>query len=609
MNSRINYNSFDVSDINAVVPSTPDEDFFKRLKNSYIGRSICGIIMDANELNNSDNILELFEEKLKNNRLKIYEPTHILFVSDFFISTSEKMSEYMNVGIKFPDYLLVNPKARNIYECDKWEYELLKSMKKVMSIKDVVSCIEKYLKVSKTVDKTATQIIKKWELNKVIRYSFTDEYSYHEVTDVIDINKKLVHHQILEKPEVKFFRIVLTQNCDLKCVYCYYGDEDLQRENNNCHATITKEQLRTTIDYIYNITKQTMQDNISIQWWGGDPALCEDLIIYGTEYAKSIFPKSFNLEFAICSSFVSNNTDEFINFMIDNGFRITISLDGPPEINNYNKKLLHPEFDGDSSFYRTMQVFKKIARKIPSIPEQLKNVDNVHITKNQSRVKFRCTLRIDDIDKYPDICSFFEKIGYSYRICLVSDDNVIANKEKFQEKMIEQYHKANDIILSAYNNDEPIEKLSSLFCNAHTNPMGGLRFLYSRCGFGGGILIVNTDGKIYTCHRFCDIEDFHIGTVSGNIVELIKNNSKLRKRWSMEYDKCKGCVKQSYCTGGCAYESYTEYKSIWKTPTCPNDELIIAKVITNYLFSKAFPGYRRINLNVEACHTVRNIWC
>lgn len=135
-----------------------------------------------------------------------------------------------------------------------------------------------------------------------------------------------------EKPvDVRYFIIDMTKKCNFHCIYCF---RDFQDER-----TITFQTLEDILQYILNYCKKHKIDRIGLQMWGGEPLLAIDRI----EYAVRFFEKT-DLHVSIdIETNASVITEEIAKRLSDWGIHVGISLDGPPEIQNAQRRLVTGE--------------------------------------------------------------------------------------------------------------------------------------------------------------------------------------------------------------------------------------------------------------------------
>ena len=126
--------------------------------------------------------------------------------------------------------------------------------------------------------------------------------------------------------------LCLTEQCNLRCTYCYYKESQADRKTVMDDAT-----LEQAIKIALDRTIFFRQSYLNITFFGGEPLLRRDAIYKGVEFAKAVvddamdkgkISKNFKLQFAVNT----NGTlfdDEFFDFCEREKFRIYLSLDGP----------------------------------------------------------------------------------------------------------------------------------------------------------------------------------------------------------------------------------------------------------------------------------------
>ncbi|MEA3295822.1 MAG: radical SAM protein [Patescibacteria group bacterium] len=123
----------------------------------------------------------------------------------------------------------------------------------------------------------------------------------------------------------------ITQNCNLRCKYCVYGEDYFyyrSRSNKEMEYEVTKK----GIEYVFNIINERNKKEFSLSFYGGEPLLNFEIIKKIVKYSKKLFNK-WKLRFSI----TTNGTlidEEIINFLILNNFQVLISLDGPKDVHD-----------------------------------------------------------------------------------------------------------------------------------------------------------------------------------------------------------------------------------------------------------------------------------
>lgn len=114
--------------------------------------------------------------------------------------------------------------------------------------------------------------------------------------------------------------IELTEQCNLRCTYCVFDDAYSKERS---HSS-TKLDISLAKEKIYNFFCRANEDAYII-FYGGEPLLEFKEIIELTNYAKSLF--SERVKFSFTTNGMALTEDKF-DFLIENDFLITVSLDG-----------------------------------------------------------------------------------------------------------------------------------------------------------------------------------------------------------------------------------------------------------------------------------------
>ena len=123
----------------------------------------------------------------------------------------------------------------------------------------------------------------------------------------------------------------VTQNCNLRCEYCVYSGSYINRVHTNKRMSF--ETAVKTIDFL--AAHSLNCNEVSIGFYGGEPLLEIELIKKAVSYAKEVFGEK-KVNFNMTTNATLLNMD-IADFLVQNDFNITISLDGPRNIHNKNR--------------------------------------------------------------------------------------------------------------------------------------------------------------------------------------------------------------------------------------------------------------------------------
>lgn len=172
--------------------------------------------------------------------------------------------------------------------------------------------------------------------------------------------------EIIKHPESKFLeyhlnhkteKIILqmTQNCNLRCSYCTYSGNYENRTHSN--KVMSEDIIYKCVDYLMSHSDEI--EEVDIGFYGGEPLLQKADIIKCITYINNKYSHR-NVSYSI----TTNGTlldDDTINFLVHNNIYLTISLDGPKEIQDTNRRTVN----GEGTFDKIMYNLKRIKSTYP----------------------------------------------------------------------------------------------------------------------------------------------------------------------------------------------------------------------------------------------------
>lgn len=150
--------------------------------------------------------------------------------------------------------------------------------------------------------------------------------------------------------------LIVTEQCNLRCTYCFERHKD-----NYMDQSVAK----NSIDYLFNNAILT-GNSVSITFFGGEPTMNPDIIIYSIEYGRYL-SQQFNIpvSFGIITNcvFLPENLEEYLLKNIkDINFSIQLSIDGMQEVQDEYRITRN----GKPSYHlveKTIEKWKNIARQ------------------------------------------------------------------------------------------------------------------------------------------------------------------------------------------------------------------------------------------------------
>lgn len=319
--------------------------------------------------------------------------------------------------------------------------------------------------------------------------------------------------------------LMVTEQCNLRCTYCF------ETHNNNFMSLFT---VKNSIDFLCLNAVRANRD-VSITFFGGEPTLNPDAIIYAIEYGQETAHKlGIRINYGIITNCVQL-PEKLELFLLDNfkdiNMSVQLSIDGVQEVQDRYRITRN----GKASYHlvkETFEKWKKIAlTKSPNIADSL----NIHGCINRETLP-----RL-----YENFLHFIEDFGVDNTWFLpVAEENWI---EEDVQTYLEQTTKMIAYIKKKAKDTNDISYLRRHAPFDRRNCMGDIS--RKPCGAGDSYCSITAQGLIYPCHQFLFI-DKHQELCLGDVFEKDINESI--RRFFVDYDG-KDLTCDPNCTNGDCY--------------------------------------------------------
>lgn len=121
----------------------------------------------------------------------------------------------------------------------------------------------------------------------------------------------------------------LNQICNLNCRYCYLGEKSGE--------IMSGETAKRAIDLAFQNTKMHKDKKLWIDFIGGEPLLSFKMIKGLVAYIEE---KNIQYQYKLLYSMTTNAvllSERIVDYIIEKGFNLKISLDGKKEVNDKNR--------------------------------------------------------------------------------------------------------------------------------------------------------------------------------------------------------------------------------------------------------------------------------
>ncbi len=338
----------------------------------------------------------------------------------------------------------------------------------------------------------------------------------------------------------------VTEDCNLSCKYCYVPE-------NSPKGILSSETLEESLKQVL----RTEDERVDFIWHGGEPLLSgAELYLDGMEYMEE-----YNENDAIIKNKIQTNgtliKDEHVDLFEDYDFGVGISLDGPKEIQDYQR--IHP--NGRGSYEEVMNGINKLKEREVDF-----GILSVLTRKGLGKEKEI----YEEIKSHTDHgkLNFFLPEGHGRKY---EDRLGIDNKDFF--KLFRNFY---ELWKNEENTDfrlSPLVEIVTSFVSENNDRKNSLCAFNNSC-LSNGYISVSPHGDVYPCGRVSGIERYKLGNVNEkeNLIERIRREDlpeMNRKRNDSIESSCGDCNYLEICYGGCAHDSQYEYEDlIHSTPYC-----------------------------------------
>ena len=348
-----------------------------------------------------------------------------------------------------------------------------------------------------------------------------------------------ISEAVAQKWQLRFFppitrmELFLTENCNLRCDYCFV-------EGKNREHAMSWETARRAIDLL--IAESRSSEDVAIMFMGGEPFLMFDVLRQAVEYAES---RAAELGKKTNFSTTTNGTlftEEMLSFCRDHRISFLLSLDGAPETHDRHRQTVSGR--GSS---------KMILERLPLMK------------KYQPYLGARMTVQKDAVR---DICSNFE-----WLVDLGMNHFIIgpATGIDWSDEELQVYEDQMRCVVDTY------KRRKEEGAQINLDVLRQLDQLYDKpgvwgCQAGRHSITVAADGDIYACSKMLGLNDlggvYRLGDLDHGITD-VDARAELIGMWQKRTTKCMECDMRDACSGGCFATNYGATGSIYEP--CESD--------------------------------------
>ncbi len=374
-------------------------------------------------------------------------------------------------------------------------------------------------------------------------------------TDIINILKNFVYSEIayfdktknklnflFKKPIHLGVWFHLTNQCNLRCTYCY-----VWKTNDKMSKEIAQESIKKIIES----AKKNNFKKITIKFSGGESLLVFSQLLEIVSLGRKLAKKAkIEIDFVILTNGILL-TKEISKKIKKENLKVSVSLDG---IGKYN--------DAQRIFSNGKGTFKYIERGI-------KNLQQTGVSFNVS-----ITITSKNIENIPNLTKYLLKKNIPFVFNFYRENPFVEEKnlEGENKKLIKFLKKAYKII---YKNPPPYSLINGLL-----DRVSFKKPHFNCCGVGINYLIVRHDGKLASCQMTLERS---IGSINNkDLIKTMKEGNFVRpKNLTVEgKTPCNTCQWKYICCGGCPLLTFRQKgKYTVNSPYCTVYKALIPEVL------------------------------
>jgi uncharacterized protein len=329
----------------------------------------------------------------------------------------------------------------------------------------------------------------------------------------------------LDPPPLQTLSLTVAQACNMSCGYCYADGGSF----NGKPRMMSREVARAAVDRL--LVEAAPGAEVVVGFMGGEPflnrAVIHDIVPYAQEAGRRT---GHGVRFSVTTNATVLQPVD-VQLMVANRFHVTVSLDGPPDVNDRQRSLLR----GPSSHRKVLDALELFA---------------VHGRPRHLSARATVTPRSGALPRVLEhlLALGLDSVGFAP--VLSSPDPTLAFAGDQLEALLAQMIECGDVARRRILAGRPCP--FSNFETALIELERGTHRPYP-CGAGAGYLSADADGALYACHRLVGDVKHHFGDVTTGS-DVARRRLHLADSHVDRQAPCKDCWARYLCGGGCYHE-------------------------------------------------------
>jgi len=398
-----------------------------------------------------------------------------------------------------------------------------------------------------TVDQSTHEVIDRWRENATIDLKEASPPD-RAVLEALRDAQVLVPSAWLRRPApapvdpaaIPLGTLVLeaAQACNLRCAYCYAGGGSY----GGAARLMSPELARRAARFLVEASGD--RERVTLVLFGGEPLLnlpaISAAVLEGESAARAFGKK-------LVVSLTTNGTrftPEVLDFLREHAISISVSIDGPPDLHDANRR--YPGANGGGTYADIVAGLNLVRGHLPRPPAA------------------RVTLTPNQWGRVPEVFDHVRNLGFlevgiapaspvSAKL-LPTPEQDEALFAGFSQLAAQFAHEAEEGRLLPFSN------LLDLLARLHQGQVKE-----TPCGAGLGYLALDAEGRFFLCHRLAGVDRFCVGDLDNGIDhDMIR--ACLAAQAAPRRDACRACWARSLCAGGCHHDNHLRESELGLAP-------------------------------------------
>ncbi len=323
-----------------------------------------------------------------------------------------------------------------------------------------------------------------------------------------------------EEPIVKSLCLLVTQDCNLRCGYCFAESGSF----GGARQLMSKKTARAAVEFA--IAGSKSRHNLELDLFGGEPLMNWPTVTFIADYVRkreAECGKNIKLTLTTNGTLL---TDEKIKFLNDRRVMLVLSLDGKKETHD----AMRPFPNKQGSYDVATAAFKKTIAS--------RQGKNYYLRGTYTHYNLHFAADVLAMTEVGKEISMEPVVGKDEPWALTEDDLPIlfAEYEKLGREYLRRRLQGEGFDFFHFN------------VALDNGPCVAKRL--SGCGAGHEYFAVTAQGDLYPCHQFAGREAYRLGSLQEGVIRpnLV---AKFRNCHVLTKPQCRSCWARFFCSGGC----------------------------------------------------------